>query len=81
MVSIILDVIDKKLLDRSNKGLLLFDEYAEVQTVKDDFGGDDMHATVAFCYQKIRKENGSVMTVLQSPDQLRDDEYSKGIIS
>lgn len=81
VVSIILDVIDKKLLDRSNKGLLLFDEYAEVQTVKDDFGGDDMHATVAFCYQKIRKENGSVMTVLQSPDQLRDDEYSKGIIS
>lgn len=81
VVSIILDVIDKKLLDRSNRGLLLFDEYAEVQTVKDDFDGDDMHATVAFCYQKIRKENGSVMTVLQSPDQLRDDEFSKGIIA
>ncbi|MFV0331949.1 MAG: VirB4 family type IV secretion system protein [Dysgonomonas sp.] len=81
VVSIIMDVIQTKLLDRSSKGLLLFDEYAEVQTVKDDFSGDDMHANVAFCYQKIRKENGSVFTVLQTPDQLRDDEFSRGIIS
>lgn len=81
IISIIMDVIQTKLLDRATRGLLFFDEYAEAQTVKDEYDGEDMHANVAFCYQKIRKENGCVYTVLQTPDQLREDEYSRGIIS
>jgi conjugation system ATPase, TraG family len=36
---------------------------------------------VAFCYQKLRKENGAIMTIIQSPAQLPDNEYTKGIIS
>ena len=41
--------------------------------------GEDIsiHSAVAFCYQKIRKENGAVMTIVQSPDQLPDDEFTK----
>jgi hypothetical protein len=41
----------------------------------------DIHQTVAFFYQKIRKENGAVMTIIQSPVQLPDNEYTKGIIA
>lgn len=81
IMSILLDVIETKLLDRSVKGMLVFDEYAEVQTIKDGFDGNSIHSTVAFCYQKLRKENSGVMTVIQSPSQLSDDEYSKGIIA
>ena len=45
--------------------------------------GEDIsiHSAVAFCYQKIRKENGAVMTIVQSPDQLPDDEFTKGMIT
>ena len=35
----------------------------------------------AFCYQKLRKENGAVGTIVQSLAQLPDNEYTKGIIA
>lgn len=79
--SILIDTIETKLLDRSNRGMLVFDEYAEAQTIKDEFDGANIHSTVAFAYQKLRKEGSGVMTILQSPSQLSDDNYSKGIIS
>ena len=41
----------------------------------------DIHQTVAFFYQKIRKENGAVMTIIQSPFQAAGNEYTKGIIA
>jgi len=81
IISILLDTIETKLLDRSKKGLLIFDEYAESQTIKDSFDGSDIHQTVAFCYQKLRKENSGVYTILQSPAQLSNDQFSKSIIS
>lgn len=81
IMSILLDVIESKLLDRGKRGLLVFDEYAETQTLKDNFNDNNIHSTVAFCYQKLRKEGSAVLAVLQSPSQLSDDEYSKGIIA
>lgn len=36
---------------------------------------------MAFCYQKLRKENGAVGTIVQSLAQLPDNEYTKGIIA
>jgi len=42
--------------------------------------GSGIHSSVAFCYQKIRKENGAVYTIVQTPDQLPDDENTKNII-
>lgn len=81
IMSIMLDVIETKLLDRGSKGLLVFDEYAETQTLKDIFEDNSIHSTVAFCYQKLRKENSAVMTILQSPAQLADNEFSRGIIA
>lgn len=81
IMSILVDVIETKLLDKRKRGLLLFDEYAETQTMKDTFSDNDIHSTVAFCYQKLRKENSAVLTILQSPSQLADNQYSKGIIA
>ncbi|MCS3273414.1 hypothetical protein NXV08_00275 (plasmid) [Bacteroides fragilis] len=71
----------KILSDRSVRGTLVFDEYAESQAIRDTFSGADIHSTVAFCYQKLRKENGAVTTIIQSPAQLPDNEYTKGIIA
>lgn len=86
LVSIIMtalfDTIENKILsDRSTRGVLIFDEYAETQSLKDMFSGEDIHSTVAFAYQKFRKENGAIYTIVQSPVQLPDNEYTKGIIA
>jgi hypothetical protein len=86
LVSIVMtalfDTIENKILsDRSTKGVLIFDEYAETQSLKDMFSGEDIHSTVAFAYQKFRKENGAIYTIVQSPVQLPDNEYTKGIIA
>lgn len=81
-MSILFDTIESKILsDRSQRGMLVFDEYAESQAIKDSHSGADIHSTVAFCYQKLRKENGAIMTIIQSPAQLPENEYTKGIIS
>lgn len=82
IMSILYDTIESKILsDRSVRGMLVFDEYAESQAIKDRHSGADIHSTVAFCYQKLRKENGAIMTIIQSPSQLPDNEYTKGILS
>jgi len=82
IMTILFDTIESKILsDRSVRGMLVFDEYAESAQIKDAFSGSDIHSTVAFCYQKLRKENGAVYTIIQSPAQLPDNEYTKGIIS
>lgn len=82
IMSILFDTIENKILaDKTTRGMLIFDEYAESQAMVDTFSGDDIHSTVAFCYQKLRKENGAVMTIIQAPAQLPDNNYTKGIIS
>ena len=82
IMTILFDTIENKILsDRSVRGMLIFDEYAESQSIKDTFSGADIHSTVAFCYQKLRKENGAVGTIVQSLAQLPDNEYTKGIIA
>ena len=82
IMTILFDTIENKILsDRSVRGMLIFDEYAESQSIKDTFSGADIHSTVAFCYQKLRKENGAVGTIVQSMAQLPDNEYTKGIIA
>lgn len=82
IMTILYDTIESKILsDKSIRGDLIFDEYAESQAIKDTFSGADIHSTVAFCYQKLRKENGAVMTIIQSPAQLPRNEYTEGIIA
>lgn len=76
------DTVENKILsDRSIRGEMFFDEYAESQAIRDVFSGVDIHSTVAFFYQKLRKENGAITTIVQSPAQLPDNEYTKGIIA
>lgn len=78
----IFSIIQKKLLsDRRKRGILIFDEYAETAQMTDTATGTGIHSSVAFCYQKIRKENGAVYTIVQTPEQLPDDENTKNIIS
>lgn len=82
VMSILFDTIENKILsDRSTRGILIFDEYAETQSMVDDFSGEDVHRTAAFCYQKLRKENGAVWAIVQSPAQLPANEYTRGIIA
>lgn len=83
VMSLLFDVINNKILsNQSKKGYIIFDEYAETAQMKSSSSLDvDIHQTVAFFYQKIRKENGAVMTIIQSPVQLPNNEYTDGIIA
>jgi len=83
VMSLLFDVINYKILsDPSKKGYIVFDEYAETAQMKTQTALDvDIHQTVAFFFQKIRKENGAVMIIIQSPVQLPYNEYTKGIIA
>lgn len=81
VMTMIFSVIQSKILsDRSKRGILIFDEYAETAQMKDTATNTGIHSSVAFCYQKIRKENGAVYTIVQTPDQLPDDENTQNII-
>lgn len=81
VMSMIFTVIQKKLLsDRRSRGILIFDEYGETAQMVDTATGTGIHSSVAFCYQKIRKENGAVYTIIQNPDQLPPDEHTQNII-
>lgn len=83
VMSLLFDVINNKILSNpAKRGYIVFDEYAETAQMKSTSSLDvNIHQTVAFFYQKIRKENGAVMTIIQSPVQLPDNEYTKGIIA
>jgi len=82
IMSILYDTIESKILsDRSQRGILFFDEYAETAQLKDNQSDNDIHSTVAFCYQKLRKENGAIYTIVQSPSQLPNDPNTRNIIS
>lgn len=78
VMSMIFTIVQKKLLsDKRKRGVLIFDEYAETAQMVDTATGTGIHSSVAYCYQKIRKENGAVYTIVQTPDQLPDDEHTK----
>ncbi len=83
VMSLLFDVINNKILsDTSKKGYIIFDEYAETAQMKSINPLDvNIHQAVATFYQKIRKENGAVMTIIQSPVQLPNNEFTKGIVS
>ena len=53
----------------------------ETAQMVDTATGTGIHSSVAFCYQKIRKENGAVYTIIQNPDQLPENEHTKNIIA
>jgi conjugal transfer ATP-binding protein TraC len=86
LVSLILlilqETIDSNILsDRGKRGVLIFDEFAETQAIKDMYSGEEVIQTVAILYQKIRKENGAVYTIIQDPSQLPPNNYTAGIIA
>ena len=82
VMTILYETIENKITkDRSQRGILIYDEYAETAHIKDMFTEATIHETVAFAYQKFRKENGAIFTIVQSPAQLPKNEYTAGIIS
>jgi hypothetical protein len=82
IMTIIYETVENKILaDRSIRGKIYFDEYAETATMKDNFSGEDVHSTVAFFFQKLRKENGGISAVIQSPAQLPDNNLTDGVIA
>lgn len=75
-------LMDNILMDRGIKSLLFIDEYAEVQDKKaTDTDSFNIHATVAYCYQKLRKENSACYIAIQHAEQLKDDNYTKTIMT
>ena len=77
---ILQDTIDSNILsDRTKKGILIFDEFAETAGIKDIYGGEEILQTVATLYQKIRKENGAVYIIIQDLVQLPKNNHTEGI--
>jgi conjugal transfer ATP-binding protein TraC len=82
IMTIIFDTVENKILaNRSIRGKLYLDEYAETATLKDNFSNEDVHSTVAFFFQKLRKENGGINAIIQSPAQLPDNNFTRSIIA
>jgi len=60
--------------NRSEKGIILFDEFAKQLKFK------NVLESVEFYYQAIRKQNGAIGIILQSINQLPDNSTSASII-
>jgi conjugal transfer ATP-binding protein TraC len=82
VLSILNDTVKEKILsDRTTRGYLIFDEMAESQEMKNVDTGEDILSTVAFLTQGIRKENGAVGLIYQTPTQMpEDNHYAASII-
>lgn len=81
ILSILKDTFNEKILsNRAVRGLLVFDEFAKTQELTNDYNKDDVLSTVAHACQTIRKENGGVILIYQSPSQLPQNRYAENII-
>ena len=79
---ILQDTIDQNILaDRSKKGILIFDEFAETAQIRNMYTGEEVIQTVSVLNQKIRKENGAVYLIIQDFVQLPDNNFSKSIVA
>ncbi|MEO1545294.1 MAG: hypothetical protein AAFU74_00985 [Bacteroidota bacterium] len=79
---ILQDTIDQNILaDRSKKGILIFDEFAETAQIRNMYTGEEVIQTVSVLNQKIRKENGAVYLIIQDFVQLPDNDFSKSIVA
>lgn len=75
MLQLISTTIDRMIWqDKSTRGIILFDEVAE------QLKWDGMLRRIQWFYQAIRKQNGSVGIVLQSVNQLPENDLSNAII-
>lgn len=61
-------------LDRSERGIVLFDEFAKFLKYPNVLG------TVQYYYQAARKQECAIGTVLQTPSQLPENDTAKSII-
>lgn len=75
MLQLISTTIDKMVWkDKSTRGIILFDEVAE------QLKWDGMLRRIQWFYQAIRKQNGSIGIILQSVNQLPNNELSNAIV-
>ena len=66
-MTILFDTIENKILsDRSVRGMLIFDEYAESQSIKDTFQVRTYIRRWRSVTRNSGKENGAVGTIVQS---------------
>ncbi|MEM8510426.1 MAG: conjugal transfer protein TraG, partial [Bacteroidota bacterium] len=82
VLAALLETINTNILsDRSQLGGVIMEEFAETSELKDMLGSGDVLSATAWIYQKIRKENGFIWTVLQNITQLPDNQYTDNIIT
>ena len=78
---IIHEAMDSNILsDKSKKGVMIHEEFGEQAQIKDKFSGEDVLQTVSIINQKIRKENGSIVIVIQDFVQLPNNNFSKSLV-
>ena len=72
----LIGTVTKKIIweDKSNKGIILYDEVAE------QLKWDGVLRRIQYQYQAIRKQNGAVGMILQSESQLPDNPLSTAIV-
>ena len=79
---IVQETIDSNILaDKSRKGILIFDEFAETAEIRDKYTNVEVLQTVSVLYQKIRKENGAVCIIIQDLAQLAEGDSRKKILA
>lgn len=82
IMTILLDTINEKILkDRTKRGYFLFDEMALGAELKDIYTGIDIMSTIALITASIRKDNGGVGLIYQTPTQMpKNNPYADSII-
>ena len=82
IMTILLDTINEKILkDKTRRGYFLFDEMALGAELKDIYTGIDIMSTIALITASIRKDNGGVGLIYQTPTQMpKNNQYADSII-
>lgn len=74
-------LMDSILMDRGVKSMLFLDEYGETSNRHTEDDSFNIHETVAYCYQKLRKENSACYIAIQHAEQLSEDNFTKTIFT
>ncbi|GMN12190.1 conjugal transfer protein TraG [Croceitalea sp. MTPC9] len=82
IMTILFDAINEKILkDKTKRGYFIFDEMALGSELKDNYSGIDIMSTISLITASIRKENGAVGLIFQTPTQMpKNNQYTDSII-
>jgi len=82
IMTILMDAVNEKILsDKRKKAYFIFDEMALGSELVDAYTGEDMLSTISLMVATIRKDNGAVGLIYQTPNQIpKNNSYAESII-